>query len=91
MGVGTGWDRTASVSGSAAVGSGAFGPGVGWRACTVSGNCVVAFSGTLGSTRLLNTLMASVDRSDSESRALMAWLEDALRPGLIGNAYWYTT
>ena len=91
MGVGTGCDRTASVSGSATASSGAFGPGAGWRACSVSGNCVVAFSGTLGSTRLLNTLMASVDRSDSDGRVVMAWLEDALRPGLIGNAYWYTT
>ena len=91
MGVGTGCGRTASVSGSATVSSGAFGPGAGWRACSVSGNCVVAFSGTLGSTRLLNTLMASVDRSARDGRVLMARLEDALLPGLIGSAYWYTT
>ena len=87
----TGGAWTASASGSATISSGRFGPGAGWRACSVSGNCVVALSGTLGSTRLLNTLMASVDRSDSDGRVLMARLEDALRPGLIGNAYWYTT
>ena len=68
--------------------SGAFGPGVGCLACSVSGNCVVDLIGTLGSTRLLNTSIASVDRSVVVVCAVMARLDDALRPGLIGCAYW---
>ena len=75
-------------SGSASVSSGARGPGVGWRACSVSGNCVVARSGTLVSTRLLKTPIASVERSDDDDWLLIARLDCALLPGLIGNAYW---
>lgn len=57
----------------------------------MSGSWVVAFSGTLGSTRLLNRFTASVERSDSEDGLVIARLVDALRPGLTGSAYWYTT
>ena len=64
---------------------------MGLRACTVSGNWVVARSGTLGSTRLLNTPSASLERSDRFDVAVIARLDEAFRPGLIGCAYWYTT
>ena len=64
------------------------GPGVGSFACSVSGNCVVDLTGTLGSTRLLNMSIAAVDRSDSVDWVVIARLDDALRPGLIGSAYW---
>jgi hypothetical protein len=66
----------------------AFGPGLGRRACNVSGSWVVAVSGTLGSTRLLNTPIASLDRSDRLDGAVIARLDAALRPALIGKAYW---
>jgi len=82
----TGCGRTGS--GSVSVSSGVFGPGVGWRACSVSGNCVVARSGTLASTRLLNTPIASVERSASDDWLLIARLDCAPPPALIGNAYW---
>jgi hypothetical protein len=64
------------------------GPGLGWRACKVSGSWVVAVSGTLDSTRLLNTPIASLDRSDRFDGEVIARFDAALRPGLIGNAYW---
>ena len=54
----------------------------------MSGNCVVARSGTLVSTRLLKTPIASVERSDDDDWLLIARLDCALLPGLIGNAYW---
>ena len=50
----------------------------------------MARSGTLGSTRLLNTPIASLDRSDRLEDEVIARLLVALR-GLIGCEYWYTT
>jgi hypothetical protein len=98
-GSGGGATGTGSGTGGAGVGSGsvsvtaclALGAGLGLRACSVSGSCVVARSGTLGSTRLLNTPIASLERSDRLDGGVMARLEAALRPGLTGCAYWYTT
>jgi hypothetical protein len=82
-------------SACAGVGSGSvpacrrcLGPGLGLRACSVSGSWVVARKGTLGSTRLLNTPIASLERSDRLDGDVIARLEAALRPGLIGSAYW---
>jgi hypothetical protein len=63
---------------------------LGLRACSVSGSCVVARSGTLGSTRLLNTPIASLERSDRFEGEVIARLLLALF-GLIGCEYWYTT
>ena len=88
-GVATGWAGVGS--GCVTTGRDDFWPGVGLRACTVSGNWVVALSGTLGSTRLLKTSIASVERSDRFDGAVIARLDEALRVGLIGCAYWYTT
>lgn len=87
-GSGIGWAGVGS--GSVTVCCRAFGPGRGLRACRVSGSCVVARSGTLGSTRLLNTPIASLDRSDRLDGGVIARLLVALR-GLIGSAYWTTT
>ena len=56
----------------------------------VSGSCVVARSGTLGSTRVLNTPIASLERNDRLDGEVIARLLVALR-ALIGRAYWYTT
>lgn len=97
VGSGSGAGATGTGSGCACCGAGsasvsaarrAFGPGRGWRACSVSGNWVVALSGTLGSTRLLNTSSASLERSGRLDGAVMARLDAALRPGLVGTAYW---
>lgn len=88
VGSGTG---CAGVGSASATGCRVRGPGVGLRACIESGNWVVARSGTLGSTRLLNTPSASLARSGRFDGALIERLDAALRPGLIGCAYWYTT
>ena len=85
---GNGTDWVGAGSGSVTASCRAFGPGRGWRACRVSGSCVVARSGTLGSTRLLNTPIASLERSDRFDGAVMARLAAALGPELIGSAYW---
>lgn len=98
MGSGSGGGGTGSGGvGSACAGVGSvsvstcrrtFGPGLGLRACSVSGNWVVARKGTLGSTRLLKTPIASLARSDRFDGAVMARLAAALGPELIGRAYW---
>ncbi len=96
MGKGSGGTGTGGVGSTCAgVGSGSvsacrrcFGPSLGLRACSVSGNWVVARKGTLGSTRLLNTPIASLERSDRFDGEVIARLEDALFVGLIGSAYW---
>jgi hypothetical protein len=90
IGNGTCWGGAGAGSVSVTACCRAFGAGLGLRACSASGNCVVALSGTLGSTRLLNTPSASLERSDRLDGEVIARLLVALR-GLIGSAYWYTT
>ncbi|MBC7433462.1 MAG: hypothetical protein H7345_15485 [Rubritepida sp.] len=55
---------------------------------SVSGSWVVACSGTVGSTRLPNSPMSGAARSASCDGEVMARLEAAVLPGLIGCAYW---
>ena len=89
-GNGTGWAGVGSGSVSVTACCLVFGAGLGLRACSVSGSCVVARSGTLGSTRLLNTPIASLERSDRLDGDVIARLDAALRFG-FGCVYWYTT
>jgi hypothetical protein len=87
-GIGSGTGGTGVGSGSLSVTAWrALGAGLGFLACSVSGSCVVARSGTLGSTRLLNTPIASLERSDKLDGRVIARLDAALF-GLIGWLYW---
>jgi hypothetical protein len=66
------------------------GPGTGFFACKVSGNCVVVVSGTLDSGVLENTVLLSAGVASAGGRTVIARLAGAAA-GLIGWTYWYTT
>ena len=89
-GIGTGVGAGAGAAGVSccgrSTGSGALGPGTGVLACTVSGNWVVTFSGTLDSGVLENTDRLSAERSAIDGRTVMARLVSAF--GLMGCTYW---
>jgi hypothetical protein len=60
--------------------------GAGVLDCTVSGNWVVVFTGTLDSGVLENTDRLSAERSAGAPGVVIARLEDC--EGLIGCTYW---
>ena len=73
-----------SITGAGSLGRGA---GTGFFDCSVSGNWVVVFSGTLDSGVFENTAALSVGLVIAGGRMVMARLDTAGAAGLIGRTY----
>ena len=67
------------------------GAGAGFFGCSLSGNCVVVFSGTEDSGVLEKTAALSAGCAAAGARSVIARLATGGAVGLIGCTYWYTT
>jgi hypothetical protein len=85
---GAGTDGCGFAASRTGSGSGCGGNGDGSRACSVSGNCRVAFIGTLESGTLEKTDMSLLGDA---FRGVIVIARLAFADGLSGLTYWYTT
>ena len=82
---GAGTEGCGFVASGTGSGSGCGGKGTGSRACKVSGNCRVAFIGTLESGTFENTDMSALGVA---LRGVMVMARLAFADGLSGRTYW---